>query len=438
MQKMVSTIENSTFDSKRTADQRAFIELWKKHSWKGSLVSITGYGKTRVGLMAAKEVNLLFPGKSIHVIVPTRVLQEQWETEVKIAGIDNIEIFVVNTYIKKRHNPFLLILDEIHRYASDQFRKVFSSTTYVAILGLTASMERQDGKHVLIQEHAPILKTIKLADALHKGFVSPFMIFNLAIKLNKAEYKAYQEIDKRFETYFECFNRDFESVKAAMISASYRNKLSMITGKSVEQILIEAANYFYFLHKRKRFLYEHPAKLRALKEIFQVFDQKMIVFSESIAFANSVTEAIGEQSFAYHTSVNKRVLSLKMDEFRKTEKYKVLAAVKALDEGLNIPDLSMAVIVSGNATKRQYIQRIGRSLRKQPGKTALIINLYIHETQDEKWLRRRQFSNDFNVIWVEDVESIKRLFCKENDRSPLQFEYDQFTNPSFNHTAAHL
>jgi superfamily II DNA or RNA helicase len=57
MQKMVSTIEHSTFDSKRTADQKAFIELWKKHSWKGSLVSITGYGKTRVGLMAAKEAN---------------------------------------------------------------------------------------------------------------------------------------------------------------------------------------------------------------------------------------------------------------------------------------------------------------------------------------------------------------------------------------------
>ncbi len=434
---MMSLANTVSLDSKRTADQRAFIELWKKHSWKGSLVSITGYGKTRVGLMAAKEVNLLFPGKTIYVVVPTRVLKEQWETEVKLAGIDNIEIYVVNTYIKKRHTPFLLILDEIHRYASDQFRKVFSRTTYVAILGLTASMERQDGKHILIQEHAPILKTIKLTDALQKGFVSPYMIFNLAIRLNKAEYSAYQEIDKRFETYFECFNHDFESVKAAMISAAYRNKLSMITGKSVEQILIEAANYFYFLRKRKQFLYEHPAKLRAVQEIFQTFDQKMIVFSESTDFADKVVEAIGEQSFAFHTSLNKRAMTLNLEKFSKSEKYKVLAAVKALDEGLNIPDLSMAVLVSGNATKRQYIQRIGRSLRKQPGKTALIINLYIHETQDEKWLRRRQFSNDFNVIWVEDVESIKRIFSQENDRSPFQFEYDQFTNASFNHTAAH-
>jgi len=80
--------------------------------------------------------------------------------------------------------------------------------------------------------------------------------------------------------------------------------------------------------------------------------------------------------------------------------------VKAIEEGLDVPDIEMAVIVSGNSTKRQYIQRMGRSLRVEPGKTALIINIYANGTKDENWLKNRQSSHGDTAQWVTSITEI--------------------------------
>ena len=174
-------------------------------------------------------------------------------------------------------------------------------------------------------------------------------------------------------------------------------------------LLTEAGNYFYYLRERKQFLNTNAVKLNMVEQLFKTFNRKMVVFSESNAFADAVAERIGDKAFAYHSgTASKKRRNEQLESFKNNKQYSLLSAVKALEEGLDIPDLEMAIIVSGNATIRQYIQRIGRSLRTQPGKTAIIINLYIHGTQDEQWLRRRQFNNDTNTCWVENVESNER------------------------------
>ena len=62
----------------------------------------------------------------------------------------------------------------------------------------------------------------------------------------------------------------------------------------------------------------------------------------------------------------------------------------ALDEGLNVPDINAAVIVSQTMSNRQRIQRLGRALRK--GKSqAEIYTIYI--TEDEKDFLKTEFSN---------------------------------------------
>jgi superfamily II DNA or RNA helicase len=418
-------------DADRDADQRSFIDRWKSNGWKGSISAVTGYGKTRIGLLAAAEVNREVPGKAIEVVVPTLVLKAQWEAHIHQYGLHNVEVFVINTYIQQKHQPFLLILDEIHRYGSEQFSKVFIQASYRAILGLTASFERQDGKHLLIAAYAPIIKTVKLNEALTKGYVSDFRVFNLSIQLPAEQQLKYDEIERRYNYYFDLFDRDFNSARSAMLNSRYRNQLAQQKGRSTYMLLTEAGNYFYYLRERKQFLNANAVKLNMVEQLFKTFNRKMVVFSESNAFADAVAERIGDKAFAFHSgTASKKRRNEQLESFKNNKQYSLISAVKALEEGLDIPDLEMAIIVSGNATIRQYIQRIGRSLRTQPGKTAIIINLYIHGTQDEQWLRRRQFNNDTNTCWVENVESIERRLSQAADGSTVPVESDHVGDKS--------
>jgi len=395
-------------DSKKLESQLSFLNLWKANGARGSLVAVTGYGKTTVGVLAIQDMNQHHPERETHVIVPTIVLKKQWEEHIQLWSLKNVEVFVINTYIRKNRYTHLLLLDELHRYGSRTFSKVFSSTQFQFVLGLTATIERQDGNHLLIERYAPVLRTIGLNEALKQGYVSDFIVFNLGVELTTTEMEEYNEITRLFNHHFSMFGNDFNKVMNALKSRSYRGYLSSISGKSAQDIQADAARFIQIMQKRKTFLNSLPSKLDTVREIFDKIDRKMIVFSETIGFADKVVECIGSESFAYHTgSKNKKEMKSHLNQFKSNQQFRLLSAVRSLEEGLDIPDLEVAILVSGNSTKRQYIQRIGRSLRAKPGKTAIIINIFINETKDENWLRARQFANEINVIRVNSVSQIR-------------------------------
>ena len=395
-------------DSKKLANQRSFLNLWKANGARGSLVAVTGYGKTTVGVLAIQDMNHHHPERETHVIVPTIVLKKQWEDHIQLWNLINVEVFVINTYIRKSRYTHLLILDELHRYGSRTFSRVFSTAQFNFILGLTATIERQDGNHQLIERYAPVLHTIGLNEALQQGYVSDFNVFNLGVDLTTTEMKEYNEITRLFNHHFSLFGNDFNKVMNALKSRCYRGYLSSISGKSAQEIHAAAARFIQIMHRRKTFLNALPSRLDIVREIFEQLDRKMIVFSETTEFADKVVEAIGPESFAYHTGIkNKREMKNRLNLFKSNREFRLLSAVRSLEEGLDIPDLEVAILVSGNSTKRQYIQRIGRSLRAKPGKTAIIINIFINETKDENWLRARQFANEINVIRVNSVAQIR-------------------------------
>lgn len=413
-------------DQKKLADQREFLYSWKDSGARGSLVATTGYGKTTVGILAIQEMNQKHPDRVTHVVVPTLSLKRQWEGNICTWELRNVEVFVINTYIKENHFPHLLVLDEIHRYAAKSFSQVFTKCNYQFILGLTATMERQDGKHAMIALYAPVIRTISLKEAHTNGYVSDFIVFNLGINLSHKEMAAYQEIDRQFNNYFDLFDRDFTKAINALKNPSFREFIAKATNKTSSKVLVEAINFSRVLHRRKTFLEDVPAKLNAVRDIYTQFGIKMIVFAETTSFANRVVEAIGDVSFAYHSAVkNKKKMKEQLDIFRTGTMYRVISAVKAIEEGLDVPDLEMVILVSGNSTKRQYIQRMGRSLRVMPGKTATIINIYINETQDKSWLQRRQFSNETNIYWVNSIDQIRKFVNQIKDGNTVQEKSDK-------------
>ena len=179
---------------------------WKNNGATGTIISTTGSGKTYISILAIKKLNVSIPDAIIHVVVPTTKLKDDWcnkeNGHIITHGLNNVEVFVINTYIKKARACTLLVIDEGHRVAATTFLKTITNCTYTYIMVLTATLERLDGKHEIIKQYAPIVHTLTEEQAIQRGFIVPSAIFNLLIELNDKEKKEYGTIDNLYNQYF--------------------------------------------------------------------------------------------------------------------------------------------------------------------------------------------------------------------------------------------
>ena len=89
--------------------------------------------------------------------------------------------------------------------------------------------------------------------------------------------------------------------------------------------------------------------------------------------------------------------------------YKALVTSKVLNEGIDVPDASVGVILSGSASSREYIQRLGRILRRRQGKQAILYELVTRKTREERVAEQRR-----GTLGVEDRQSQSlSLFTQE-------------------------
>jgi superfamily II DNA or RNA helicase len=128
-------------DEKRLARQKSILRSWASNGCRGTLEACTGFGKTYTAVLAIKALNEQQPGAKTLVIVPTIHLKKQWEDQV--SDLQFVTVLVINSAIKYEHDVNLLILDEIHNYATSSFGYIFERVQYKKILGLTATITRQ-------------------------------------------------------------------------------------------------------------------------------------------------------------------------------------------------------------------------------------------------------------------------------------------------------
>ena len=117
----------------------------------------------------------------------------------------NIEVQVINTVIKHEWSCDMLIIDEIHVSGADQMSQVFDKVKYKLILGLTATFERLDGKHYLIEKYCPVVDAVSTIEAIANGWVSEFKEYQVlfAIRLQNLSEKIVQGAVGSEPLYFE-------------------------------------------------------------------------------------------------------------------------------------------------------------------------------------------------------------------------------------------
>lgn len=395
-------------NQKRLARQNEIIQKWVANNRRGTVEAVTGFGKTFVALLILQDMNAKLAGGSAIVVVPTQNLRDQWQQQINELGIHNTSVTIINTAVQHYAACDLLILDEIHNYTSPVFKTIFTVVDYRHILGLTATLERDDPRYSVIEQFAPVIDTVSLPEAIRNNYVSEFQIFNLGLRMSEEEEKRYNEITSAYYKHFALFNNRFSAAMKCMQDPVYRSVFTRnLSGWSENEVLNVARAWNRAMAARKKMLYNSPTKLAAAAALIDMFDVQTLTFGESVDFATQLTKVTQPWSEAYHSKIPKYKRADVLKRFA-DDKYdtRVINTARALDEGFDVKGVELAIICSGTSVSRQDLQRTGRAIRFVENKTGVIINLYLKDTQDEKWLRKRQ-RKSANIEWVHSLQEVR-------------------------------
>lgn len=432
------------------------VNAWKK-TGKGVLEWFTGVGKTWGFYKCYLKIKAKNPSAIINVVVPTRNLLDDWERvkpikdssgkiikdvgHIKRWNLQNVKVYVLNGYVTKHQFCHVLVVDEIHHILGKDsmlFNKCIDVTSHDFFLGLSATLTKEE-KEFLASKKIEVVHSISKQKAKDLGLVAKTIEFNVAIKLTPTEQEEYDKYslqhdrNQRFfvlddEFRFDIANKAIKNIKLCNKIAAHRGwgeSMGYDHEDSPTNIKKAAFMWHQGMSKRKAIVNKAANKIKAILYLVEKFDKsKTITFSENNDFVDAITRAINTHfghpypARSYHSSLTGEIrhiggISTKIgkDRLKKetlmlfySEKVRILNTAKSLDEGADIPAIELAIVSSGSGKVRQQTQREGRAIRFVFGKTAMIVNLYIPNTQDEVWLKSRQISN--TVYWVDSVEQV--------------------------------
>lgn len=390
----METITKSTRDLK----QEEVIKLWSQSGSRSTLVAPTGFGKSRVGKLAIEEIKQIqYDNYKVILVVPLTELKNQWEEHLRNWKLDKLtEVLVINTACKNNYECDLLILDEIHRVGAPEFSKVLQNIKYSFVLGLTATLERSDGKHVMIEQYAPVIAEVTMDECVKNGWVSPFVVYNLEVDFTEVERIQYKKAENSFK---------YAAMQCGFGSQAFKNAQSWLKSGTTQQKGF-AGMYFNSMRKRKELILSSVNKPLYVREIVNKFPDRMaVVFNETIEAATEVNRLLGDTAVLFHSKMKKseREEALRLFKDRRN-KQRVISSVKALQEGFDYPHCSLGIIAAGTSITRTAIQATGRLIRFVEDKRAIIVNLYIKDSQDFYWVRSR--TKDQKPVWIKSLDEI--------------------------------
>jgi superfamily II DNA or RNA helicase len=359
-----SSLSPSSPLSLRDYQQRA-VDNWMRAGLRGCIVLPTGSGKTIIGIRAIEKAN-----SASLIVVPTLDLMDQWTAtlskyfpNIRIGnlggGNDDIQSITVSTYdsayIRASFlgNKFsLVIFDEVHHLAALGYRTIAEQMAAPYRLGLTATIEREDDLHRdlprLVGEVVFHASPDELARNKH---LASYEIERRMVELLPDELGEYR---RNMSIYQQCIKKlTFQRYALSL------EKLIMMSGKNRT-----AREALLARNKAMNIALNSRAKIEELREILaENKGAKTIIFTQH----NSLVHEISDK-FLIPLITHKTIKEERQDVLKgfKEGRYMAIVTSKVLDEGVDIPDAELGVILSGTGSAREFIQRLGRLLRPKP------------------------------------------------------------------------
>ena len=373
------------------AYQREALDDWLDAGRRGVLEMPTGSGKTVVAIAAIERL-----ATPTLVVVPTIDLLEQWRRELEIEFGDVVEVgqfgggeqrrapVTVSTY----DSAYLkaddvgdafgfVVFDEAHHLGGEGYREIARLLAAPDRMGLTATFERPDGAHDVIADLiGPLVHAVD-ADELAGEHLAPYDVKRIEVSLTPEEREAYEEHQGTFTDYLA------------------RSNVELRSGSDYQELVKRSGNdpaareALLAKQRAREIMMGGEAKIDALETILDRHrDDRIIVFTAFNDLAYDVAERFLLPAITHRTPAAERREIL--DRFR-DGRYSRVVTSNVLDEGIDVPDANVAVVLSGSGSEREFTQRLGRILRpKSDGGRALLYEVVSGETAEERVARRRR------------------------------------------------
>lgn len=430
--------------------QKEQFDAWIENDCIGMILSATGTGKSKLGVIASQHTVKQDPNALIVIGVPTEKLRdENWKNEFE--RWDAVDLWR-NNIVRSCYSSLskiegetieLFVADEGHRL-TELSATFFKKNTVKRVLILTATEPEKPEKKKLIREIAPIIFVYTLDEAVEDGLVAPFEI--VLLKMPLSEEKDLQVVTRsgRKSTYSESsryrfinttllkYQDDFKSkvenfgilwwqakdYREKLLIAERQLKLQGNTPKSpnhsklldekmcelmgVDDNRIQVHKAYLNIEKiydrmilnqrmlRMQLIYNLDSKIKYSKKLLEIIgtdDKRVIVFCASKIAAE---EIVGKDR-VFHSSSdsikNKNAKNTAFDKF-KAKLINLLGAIKALNEGMSIDEINDLLIEQLTSKELDLIQRIGRAIRLRAGHLAKVFILIARDTVDEEWANK--------------------------------------------------
>ena len=378
--------------------QQQAVQNWEKSSMRGCIVLPTGAGKTAIGIHAIQKVNA-----SALVIVPTIDLMEQWgkniskymssnkdpsSQNIRIGklggGEDDLQAITVATYDSAYlrasfiGNQFkLIIFDEVHHLPAPGYRSIAEQFVAPYRLGLTATIEREDGLHELIPSLiGGVVFQLGSQELSEQKYLADYTIDRIQVNLTPEEQHEYEVNQTKFLTNMRKLGFKVPSMYnlKRMIMMSNKNKTAreaMLARNKAGDIALNS-----------------ESKVDELQKILQKNrTSKIIIFTQNNKMVYNLSNRFLIPHITYKTPKEERRDVL--DGF-KSGRYGAVVTSKVLDEGVDVPDAELGIIMSGTGSGRELIQRLGRILRpKQDGRKVRLVELVSKHTRETSTSAKR-------------------------------------------------
>ena len=272
----------------------------------------------------------------------------------------NVKCICYRSLYKEDSTYEHIVLDEGHNITAQNLSgPTIADNKYGSLTLMTATVPHEQSKLDLIRMmRLPLIHVMTIGDAVKAGLISTFSVRVYPVAMDKTRT---HKVNLKSGSYYTSENTWYQRITAQI--------------NTYGPGMAPKAMYL----RRMRGIYRFQSKVRAARKILSRIPQnkRVLIFCGSIDTARQLCE------HQYHSETDNEAY----EKFN-NKQINRLAVVKSLNEGHNMVDVDIALIVQVDSNKRNYVQRQGRALRFRPGHKAHIVVLYSLSTKDYAWVQK--------------------------------------------------
>ena len=364
------------------------LKAWWDQGGRGVVVLPTGTGKTHLANMAIERA-----ARPTLIVTPTIDLLNQWYDELCLSfgveigllggGSYDIKPITVTTYdsaylnMERLGNRFgFIVFDECHHLPGPTYGLAATFAIAPFRLGLTATPERADNAHTHLDQLIGPESYRREITQLRGNYLAEYRVERLYVSLSDEDRIRYDQAREVYRAF----------VHSSGINMSQPNgwgQFLFLAHRSPE-----GRQAFQAYREQRELALAAPAKLSLLAHLLERHNgDRVLIFTHDNATVYTIARQFLVPVITHQTKTKERREILMRFN---AGTYPIVATSRVLNEGVNVPEANVAIVLSGSGSVREHVQRLGRILRKSGNKDALLYEVITRGTAEEFTSSRRR------------------------------------------------